>query len=232
MAAVQEFLLGVPLPRAVTSTSIVLLPKRESPSTFADYRPISLCNVPNKIMTKILCSRMQSLLPKLISPEQVAFVPGRDIVDNVLLVQELLQHLDRKVRGHNLLLKLDIMKAFDMVNWNFLKQLLLKFGFCPCFVQLIFNNLQGAWFSVLVNGVSSGFFQASRGLKQGDPLSPYLFILVAEAFGRGLKFLVSEGAVQQFALPRQAIPISYLAFADDLILFTRASGASVVYGAR
>lgn len=97
----MEFFAGVPIPRAIGSTLMVLLPKKESPITFGDYRPISLRNFFYKVFTRILCDRLKHLLPSLISEEQSAFLQGRDISDNVLLVRELIQHLHRRVRGHN-----------------------------------------------------------------------------------------------------------------------------------
>lgn len=166
-AAVLEFFHGVPLPRAVSHALIVLLPKSDSPNTFADFRPISLCNFLNKlnkVFTRILCLRLKPFLPGLISEEQTAFVQGRDISDNILLAQEVLQHLDKRVRGHNLLFKLDMMKAFDRVRWDFLQSLLLRFGFHEHFVRLIFNNLSASCFSVLVNGVPNGFFSNQPGV--------------------------------------------------------------------
>lgn len=139
----------VPIPHCVTSTSVVLLPKKDVPVTFADFRPISLCNFLNKVFTRILCLRIKPLLSKIIWDEQTVFVPGRDIVDNVLLAQELIKHLDRKAQRHNILFKLDMMKAFDLVLWDFLRCLLIKFGFASRFVNLILNNLQASWFSII-----------------------------------------------------------------------------------
>lgn len=108
--------------------------------------------------TRILCDRLKHLLPSLISEEQSAFLQGRDISDNVLLVRELIQHLHRRVRGHNTILKLDMVKAFDRVSWGFLQSLLLKFGFHSNFVALIMNNLQASWFSILLNGASVVYY--------------------------------------------------------------------------
>lgn len=87
LAAVQEFMAGVPLPKSISSALMVLLPKKPSPSTFADFRPISMCNFTNKIFTRLICERLRDLLPSLISLEQSAFLKGRDIIDNVLLAQ-------------------------------------------------------------------------------------------------------------------------------------------------
>lgn len=118
-------------------------------------------------------------------------------------------------------------RSEDRVSWTFLELLLSKFGFHGNFIRLIMNNLKGAWFSVLVNGAPNGFFQARRGLKQGDPLSPYLFLLVVEALSRGLHRLFSSGRVGSLSLPQGALAISHLAFADDLILFARADRRSI-----
>lgn len=208
LLAVQEFFAGVPIPRSVSSTLIVLLPKKGNPSTFADFRPISLCNFLNKIFTRLLCMRLRDFLPALISEEQSAFIKGCEIADNIILVQEMLHHLDKKARGHNIFFKLDMAKAFDRVCWEFLHKVLHKFGFHHRFINLIMNNLQSSWFSVLINGSVSGFFQSSRGLKQGDPLSPYLFLFCVDALSRGLKELFSSGQVDAFSLPRGA-PLTY-----------------------
>lgn len=225
--AVLEFFVGVPIPRTISSTTMVLLPKKPNPVSFADFRPISLCNFINKIFTRLLCNRLKVLLPSLISIEKSAFLSGRDISDNVLLAQEVLHHLDKRVRNHNVIFKLDMMKAFDRVSWGFFHLLLSKFGFHPNFIRLIMNNLKASWFSVLINGQSSGFFKASRGLKQGDPLSPLLFLLVVDAFSRGLKHLIQTGQLVPYSLPRHTDPISHLCFADDLIIFLRGSRTNI-----
>lgn len=139
----------------------------------------------------------------------------------------MVQHIHKKVKGHNMVLKLDMMKAFDRVSWVFLRQLLLKFGFHPSFVQIIMGNFSASWFSVSINGSPSGFFQATRGLKQGDPLSPYLFILVVESLGRGLKSLLHDGQLVPYSLPRNAPSFSHLCFADDLVIFLRGQRRTV-----
>ncbi|XP_027167252.1 uncharacterized protein LOC113767379 [Coffea eugenioides] len=135
--------------------------------------------------------------------------------------------INRKARGHNCIFKLDMMKAFDRVSWGFLRRLLQKFGFDYRFILLILNNLSQSWFFVLVNGRSRGFFQASRGIKQGDPLSPILFILASEALSRGLNALVEGGSVAPYAMPRGCTSITHLAFADDIVIFARGDRRSV-----
>lgn len=97
LAAVQEFFVGVPLPRSISSTLIILIPKKESLNTFSDFRPICLCNFINKVLTRILCDRLRELLSTLVTEEQSAFLSGRECTDSVLLAQESVQHLDKKL---------------------------------------------------------------------------------------------------------------------------------------
>lgn len=97
----------------------------------------------------------------------------------------------------------------------------LIFGFYYRFISMVRNNLAGSWFSILLNGSPTGFFQASRGIKQGDPLSPYLFILAPEALSRGLNDRFERGLIRPFHVPRGCSPVSHLAFADDVVIFLR-----------
>nr|XP_027077062.1 uncharacterized protein LOC113700825 [Coffea arabica] len=136
--------------------------------------------------------------------------------------------IDKKAHEHNCIFKLDMMKAFDRVSWCFLWRLLQKFGFGYRFILLVLNNLSQSWFSVLVNGRSRGFFQASRGIKQGDPLSPILFILTSEALSRGLKAQATDGRIAHYALPKGGIRITHLSFADDVVIFARGDRRSMV----
>lgn len=191
------------------------------------FRPISLCNFFNKVLTRILCLRLKPLLPSLISEEQTSFIEGRDIADNILLAQEVLQHLDKRIPDYNLIFKLDMMNAFDRVRWDFLQALMLKFGFHQQFVTLIMNNLRASHFSVLVNGIPSGFFASQQGLKKGDPLSPFLFLIIVEAFSRALKHFFHSGLIEYYSLPRGSPLVSHISFADDLIVFLRASQSSI-----
>ncbi|XP_027158364.1 uncharacterized protein LOC113759985 [Coffea eugenioides] len=150
---------------------------------------------------------------------QSGFVPGRQIVDNILLAQEHANELDRRLEVPNLLLKLDMEKAYDRVEWSFLLFMLRSFGFQEPAVDLIFRLVANNWFSVLVNGEPAGFFKSTRGVRQGDPISLGLFVLVAEFFGKGLYSLFRHDRHRFFQAG--GIKIPYLAFADDVIIFTR-----------
>ncbi|CAH9096848.1 unnamed protein product [Cuscuta epithymum] len=227
VSAVQEFFIGVPIPKGMSSSLIVLIPKKDNPESFTDYRPICLSNFVNKVCTKVLANRLAILLPKLISDEQAGFLKGKDIADQILIGQEMIHAIDKKVRGSNLVIKLDMAKAFDRLSWNFLSKILQKFGFAMHFIQLVLNNLQATFFSVLINGSPQGFFKPLRGVKQGDPLSPFLFILASEAFSRGLKWQVSNGLIQPYWLGRFGFPVTHLAYADDLLIFINGGSRSI-----
>lgn len=114
--AVVDFFQGASLPREITSTTLVLLPKNNNASKWSEYKPISLCNVLNKIITKILATRLAKVLPSIIIENQSGFVGGRLIIDNILLAQELIGKIDQKARGSNMVLKLDTMKAYDWLD--------------------------------------------------------------------------------------------------------------------
>lgn len=123
---VRAVLNGDDMPQGWNDTIIVLIPKVRNPSNLNDLRPISLCTVLYKIVSKVLANRLKGLLPHIISPSQSAFVPGRLIIDNVLLAYELIHYLNSKRRGHHgvAAIKLDMSKAYDRVEWSFLQNMM------------------------------------------------------------------------------------------------------------
>ncbi|VFQ83140.1 unnamed protein product [Cuscuta campestris] len=201
------------------ATRLSLIPKKEYAASFEDYRPISLSTFLSKINTNILASRILKVLPKIISDQQIAFQKGKDIADHILMVEEMYHEINRKVEGGNMIIKLDLSKAFDRLNWEYLRGILGAFGFNEKTQNLLLANLKATRFSVLVNGTPSGFFKMAGGVKQGDPLSPLLFIIGLEGLSRLLISHHHSGYLSPFNAGRVPNP-SHLAYADDLVIFT------------
>ncbi|PKU82762.1 Putative ribonuclease H protein [Dendrobium catenatum] len=174
------------------------------------------------VISKILVNRLSVLLPKLISPNQMGFVKSRAIMDNILIAQEFCQDLDIKTRGGNMILKLDIAKAYDNINWCFIFKMLKFFGFDDKFISLITLCIESPFFSIILNGKCHGFFKSSHGLRKGDPISPAIFILAVDYLSRGISDFFSKSPSMYFRT-LGGINISHLCFADDFIIFMNAS---------
>ncbi|GJT04882.1 hypothetical protein Tco_0839344 [Tanacetum coccineum] len=164
--AVCEFFTNGRLLKELNHTIIALIPKVNAPARVNDYRPISCCNVLFKCISKIIANRLKDCLKRLISPNQSAFVPGRSIADNILLTQEIMHnyHLDRGVP--RCAFKVDIQKAYDTVDWEFLRAALIGFGFHDRMISWIMECVSTTSFSISINGSLHGFFKGKRGLRQ------------------------------------------------------------------
>ena len=195
VVAVLDFLNSGNMDPAVNYTHIILIPKIKSPEKMSDYRPISLCNVIYKIISKVLANKLKQILPQIISPTQSAFVPSRLITDNILVAYEYLHamHCRKKGKKGSIALKLDISKAYDRVEWAFLKGIMEKMGFPLIWIDRVMSCVTTPSFSVCINGKPFGNISPSRGIRQGDPLSPYLFLLCAEGFTSLLAKAEMEG---------------------------------------
>ena len=179
--AVQEFFNSGQLLSEVNTTVISLIPKIPTPNKVTDFRPIACCNVLYKCISKVLTNRLKDGLGDLVDENQSAFIPNRQISDNVMLTQELMRNYHLNKGPARCAFKVDIQKAYDTVHWGFLRSILTHFGFHTCMVRWIMKCITSVTFSVNVNGEIHGFFKGRRGLRQGDPMSPYLFTLVMES---------------------------------------------------
>ncbi|KAL0451735.1 UNVERIFIED_CONTAM: putative mitochondrial protein [Sesamum latifolium] len=224
-ACVLDFLNNGSLNPTLNFTLVVLIPKCSNPEEMAHFRPISLCNVIYKLTSKMIANRLKPFLASIISPSQSAFVPSRLITDNVLFAYELNHFLRHKTWGRvgHASIKLDINKAYDIVEWYFLDRVMLRLGFHAKFVKLIMTCVSSVAFSFLFNGEKFGFLRPERVLRQGDPLSPYLFLLCAEAFSGLIRQAEMLGHLQGIAVFRHVPHISHLLFADDMLIFCKAT---------
>jgi hypothetical protein len=225
-AVQKKFRDGV-MPPGINDTSIVLMPKGDSPEELKDFRPISLCNVIYKVISKCLVNRFRPLLGEIISPEQSAFVPGRLITDNTIIAFECIHAIQRGVGDE---------KSFVHTSWicrkhmtvligDFKKKLLVKLGFQSQWVQWVMTCVTTVRYSVRFSGVPLAPFSPSRGLRQGDPLSPYLFLLVADGLSLLLKHYEAMGWLEGLKVCRRAPGVTHLLCADDSLLFFRANAA-------
>lgn len=207
----------------LNETHITLIPKVAHPESITQYRPISLCNCSYTIIAKVMANRLKPLLSNLISQEQSAFVSGRQIQDNIFIVQEVLHQLilRKRKRKFQAVLKLDMQKAFDRVEWDFLCDYLLKLGFSDKWVLLVKQCISSVSYSVRVNGDLSTPFIPTRGIQQGDPLSPYLFILMANALSSLMTKAVEDKSIKGIKLNTTCPTLSHLLFADDAIFFLK-----------
>lgn len=208
----------------LSATFIALIPKIENPSSFGDYRPIALCNALYKIVSKIIAERLKKSISSFISPQQHAFLKDRLILDAVALAQEGLFAISAK-NIDAAALKIDLSKAFDCVSWSFIRVLLAKIGLTPRASSWIMACVESVHYAVIINGIPSSFFQAERGLRQGCPLSPLLFILVMNSLSSHINLAVSQGRCKSVMICKD-VSLSHNFFVDDILIFAMLFKAS------
>ena len=213
------------LPHPLNHTFVTLIPKTKNPEYVHQFRPISLCNVLYKILSKLLANCLKTLLPMIITEHQSAFTKDRLISDNIMIAFETLHNLHRynSKKGGFIALKLDMSKAYGRVEWSFLEELIRKMRFNEKWINLIMLCVKMVTYSILIDGEPKGLIHQTRGIRYGDPLSPFLFLLCMEGLNGLIKHAKRNGDIHRFSLCRRGPKLTHLLFVDDSLLFCRST---------
>lgn len=220
--------------KELNQTLITLIPKTSCPNTCKEFRPISLCNVAYKAITKILVLRLQDMIKEMISPNQNAFIKGRLISDSIFLTAEMMDFIHKAKHRKNFwcAVKIDFFKAYDRVKWSFLEKVLKRMSFPDHLIQIIMQCVSTVQYSLLFNGQKTKSFTPQRGFRQGDLLSPYLFILCINVLSALLHRAEKTNMIKGIQFNRRGPMISHLMYADDLVLFFKADHDSCLFMSR
>ncbi|XP_062075993.1 uncharacterized protein LOC133780131 [Humulus lupulus] len=205
---------------------ISLIPKVDSPSKVVDYRLIACCNTLCKCISKMLCVRLAKVLPVIVNQNQGAFIQNRSLAHNILIFQDVFKGYSRKNVSPRCVIKMDLSNAYGSIDWYFLEDLLKAYCFPSRFIHWIMVCLKGTSYTLLMNGRLQGGFSGKKNLRQGDPISPLLFILVMEYLTR-LLLQATQNKDFRFHPLCKRLNLVNLYFADDLILFCKGSHRSV-----
>ena len=203
--------------KVLNTSFISLIPKQDIAKTPDKFRPIAFCNVVYKIISKVVSNRLKPILPTLVFGEQSSYVEGRQIFNNIIQAHEVVHSLtsNRKAR---MTMQLDLAKAYDKLNWTYIRRALIAFGFDHNWVRWVMALVTSSSFSILVNGSPSETFIPTRALRQGDPLSPFLFILMMEGLGQSIKHAKEVGKIKGLQLSKNGQALSHQQFVDETML--------------
>ena len=220
---VQSFYSRKVIPRGCNPSFIALIPKVQDPKFTSDFRPISLIGAQYKILAKLLANRLATVIGTVVSVEQSAFIKGRQILDGPTMLSEIMAHY--KATSRKLMVfKVDFEKAYDSLSWDYLYEIMRKMGFSNNWVAWIRAAMSSSWSSVLLNGSPTEEFQVQRGLRQGDPLSPFLFVLAMEGFHVALEEAARAGAFRGVNVGTNGLHVSHFLYADDAVLLCEWGG--------
>ena len=209
-------------PKGGNASFIALVPKVPDPQNLYEFRPISLIGCVYKIVAKLLANRLKRIMPDIIDERQSAFVAGRQLLHSAIIANEVVEEAKRRKKSC-LVFKADFEWAYDSVSWDFLIYMMRKMGFCNKWIKWIQGCLKSASISILVNGSPTPQFSLQRGLRQGDPLAPLLFNIVAEALAGLMREAINRNIYTAFAVGKNSSPVSFLQYADDTIFFGEAT---------
>ncbi|CAN1306590.1 Putative ribonuclease H protein At1g65750 [Linum perenne] len=227
---VKEFFQNSKMPQGWNDTHIVIIPKVPHPEEISQFRPISCCNFNYKIISKIMASRIKKWIPVIVSEMQAAFTKGRAIQDNIMIVHEVLHHFKTRSGKFkwDMMIKMDMKKAYDMVDWSGLDGILKAMGFNSTWCKWIEECIKTVRFSILLNGSPTEHFEPSRGIRQGDPISPFLFIILTNSLSFLLDKGLRDGNLVGLQLNRRCPTLTHVLFADDTIIFGEASAKEAI----
>lgn len=217
--------------KSLNATFIALIPKKREAIEIKDFKPISLLGSVYKIIAKVLAERLKLVIGNLISDNQNAFIRGRQIVDESMVANECVEYF-LKTKRQGVLCKLDLEKAYDHVNWACLLDIMKQMNFGEKWISWIDYCISTVRFSVLINGNPLGFFKSTRGIRQGDPLSPYLFVSVMEILGNMLKRAELMGWLRGLNIRRRgdvSCDITHILYADDTLMICGAEKEQILY---
>ncbi|GKB85330.1 RNA-directed DNA polymerase, eukaryota [Tanacetum coccineum] len=214
-AAVNYFFTFGDIPKGCNACFIALIPKVHDANLVKDFRPISLIGSIYKIIAKILANRLVGVLGDIVNEVQSAFISDRQILDGPFILNEVIQWCKSK-KKQSLIFKVDFEKAYDSVRWDFLDDVLKKFGFGNKWCDWIQKCLRSSRGSIIINGSPTEEFQFFKGLKQGDPLSPFLFILIMESLHLSFQSVVDVGLFKGIHLS-PLVNLSHMFYADDAV---------------
>jgi len=227
MRFLVEFHRNGKLTKGVNSTFIALIPKVNSPQHLNDFRPISLIGCMYKVLAKVLANRLREVLGSVISKSQSAFVKGQQILDGILVANEAVDEA-RRFNKELLMFKVDFEKAYDSVDLSYLDSVMCNMNFPTLWRKWISECVGTATASILVNGCPTDEFKIERGLRQGDPLSPFLFLIAAEGFNVLMQALVEAQLYKGYRVGREGeVRITHLEFADDTLILGEKSWLNV-----
>lgn len=217
------------LPEGVNQTLVCLIPKIKTPQTMADLRSIFLCNMLMRILSKVLYNRLKGCLGSIISDKQSTFVEGRLLRDNALIAFEVNHFMRRNNQGkHGIAgLKIDISKSYDTLEWGFIENKMHKFVFQQQWIDRVMKLINSVSYTFTHNGQGFGNVRPTRGLRQGYPISPYIYILCAEGLSAMIRRNESASLIYGCTVARGAPTISHLLFASDCYFFFRAVESKV-----
>jgi hypothetical protein len=172
----------------------------------------------------VIVERLKECIATLISPFQTGFVPGRNIHDNIVVAKEMAHSMHQmKGRKGAFAIKVDLAKAYDKLSWEFIWRVLMEIGLPETLVNIVMHAVTSVMTNVKWNGARSEYFKPQRGIRQGDPISPYLFVLCMDKLSHLIVQAVDEGKWKGIKAGRNGPTVSHLMFADDLLLFGEAN---------